>query len=101
LDQNSLNNFIFRIEEIIENKGEPDIMEMPSGSFLFIRDHITPEGKICDFYMNGKRTKIEIVSTDSSDEEESHIIPIENFNPDDFGISGKNLEKFNFLKGGL
>lgn len=101
LDQNSLNNFIARIEEIIEKGGEPDIMEMPSGSFLFIRDHVTPDGKTCDFYMNGKRTKIEIVSIDSSDDEESHIIPVENFNPEDFGISGKNLERFNFLKEGL
>ena len=71
---------------------------MPSGSFLFLKDHQTRDGKICDFYMNRKKTKIEVVFVDASGEEDSILIPIEEFSPEEFGISGDVLQKFMNLK---
>ncbi len=98
LDRISLDKFIERIEKIIENKGEPEIIQMPSGAFLFLKDHETPDGKICDFYMNRKKTRIEIVSVDDTGEEESRLISMDQFEPAEFGILGDNLQKFMELK---
>lgn len=98
LDNLSLNEFIRKVEKVIENKGEPEIIQMPSGSFLFLKDHQTRDGKICDFYMNRKKTKIEVVFVDASGEEDSRLIPIEEFSPEEFGISGDELQKFMNLK---
>lgn len=98
LDRVSLDKFIEKIEKIIENDGEPEIIQMPSGAFLFLKDHKTPDGKICDFYINRKKTKIEIVSVDDKGEEESRLIHVDQFDPIEFGISDEDLQKFIELK---
>ena len=98
LDSTTLKEFISKVEKVIETGGAPELIEMPSGSFLFLRDHISPDGKSCDFYINRKKTKIEVVTTESGGEEESLIFKIDQFNPESFGIEGENLEKFLLLK---
>ena len=90
-------NLIPEIEKIITvGKYEPKII-MPGGGLLFIRNKIFKDGTSADFYINRKKTKIEVVYNDKKGNEKSIIYPLTEFPIDKYEFTKEEKEKLNSL----
>jgi hypothetical protein len=92
-----VSQLIPEIERIIEaGDYKPDAI-MPGGAILFIRDKKIEGGKMADFYLNNRGTKIEVVTDDQNGKDSVLRFHVEDFPYDQFDFTKEEKEELEAL----